>query len=199
LQNRVNPFGELFASPSRGLFMGVRGGRFHRPDRTLGARRWASRRWICCLPRFRGVRLEVWGPRYTQLFFLDEVTALAAGHRPCAYCRRDAFRAYLGATGFSNAEALDMRLDAERRDGRAKRTHKGWLADLPDGAVVTVDGRAMALRAGRVLAWAPGAWCAASPLDPATIVDVLTPPTSLAALRRGYRPAWHISAGEAPA
>src|SRR6476660_1150001 len=89
LQNRVTPFGELIADPARGTMFGNRGGRFHRDDRTLGARRWASRQWICCALAFKGRRHNVWGPTsYTDLFFLDEVTAFAAGHRPCVECRR---------------------------------------------------------------------------------------------------------------
>ena len=88
LQNRVDPFGALIATPARGLFLGNRGGRFHRDDRTLGRRRWASRQWICCVLRFKGRRHPVWRDRYTALFFLDEPTALAAGHRPCFECRR---------------------------------------------------------------------------------------------------------------
>ena len=83
LQNRVDPFGELFADPARGLLMGNRGGQLHRGDRTLAARRWASRQWICCKLDFNGRHRNVWGDSYSELFFLDEVTALAAGHRPC--------------------------------------------------------------------------------------------------------------------
>jgi hypothetical protein len=88
LQNRVDPFGELVATPARGLLYGNRGGRFHRDDQTLGTRRWASRQWICCVLSFKNRHHEVWRDRYTALFFLDEVTALAAGHRPCFECRR---------------------------------------------------------------------------------------------------------------
>src|SRR3979411_1146848 len=88
LQNRVDPFGELFATPARGLFFGNRGGRFHTDNKTLTRRRWASRQWICCLLKFKNRQRDVWGRYYTELFFLDEVTALAAGHRPCFECRR---------------------------------------------------------------------------------------------------------------
>src|SRR5437868_15544573 len=88
LQNRVDPFGELIATSARGMLLGNRGGRFHRDDRTLGRRRWASRQWICCVLEFKGRQRDVWGRFYTELFFLDEPTALAAGHRPCFECRR---------------------------------------------------------------------------------------------------------------
>ena len=81
LQNRVDPFGELLATSARGLFMGNRGGRIHSEEQTLTRRRWASRQWICCVLDFKGRQRDVWGRYYTELFFLDEVTALAAGHR----------------------------------------------------------------------------------------------------------------------
>ena len=88
LPNRVDPFGDLFATPTRGTLFGNRGGKFHRDDKTLGSRRWASRQWICCVLKFKGRQRNVWGRYYTELFFLDEVTAFAAGHRPCFECRR---------------------------------------------------------------------------------------------------------------
>ena len=97
LQNRVDPFGELFAAPARGLFMGNRGGRIHTDDRKLTKRRWASRQWICCVLDFKSRQRDVWGRYYTELFFLDEVTALAAGHRPCFECRRKDAEAFAGA------------------------------------------------------------------------------------------------------
>ena len=88
LQNRVNPYGEILAHPARGTMMGNRGGKFHRDDQTLGRRRWASRHWICCDLHWKSHHHEPMGKGYTSLFFLDEVTALSAGHRPCFYCRR---------------------------------------------------------------------------------------------------------------
>src|SRR5438067_5654207 len=93
MQNRITPLGEIVAVPFRGLFMGNRGGRLHRDDRSLSGRRWVSRAWICCVLEFKGRHRAVWGDSYTELFFLDEPTALAAGHRPCFECRRrDAMR-----------------------------------------------------------------------------------------------------------
>jgi len=97
LQNRVTPFGDLAAVPARGLLMGNRGGRFHTDSKTLTARRWASRQWICCLLDFKGRQRDVWGRFYTELFFLDEVTAFAAGHRPCFECRRKDAEAFAEA------------------------------------------------------------------------------------------------------
>jgi hypothetical protein len=94
LQNRVSPFGELCAFSARGLFMGNRDGRFHTDAKTLTARRWASPQWICCVLNFKGRRREIWGSSYTELFFLDEPTAFAAGHRPCFECRRKDAQAF---------------------------------------------------------------------------------------------------------
>ena len=88
LQNRVDAFGELIAVDARGTLLGNRGGRFHCDDRTLGKWRHISRSWICCRLEFNGRRRDVWGKYYTELFFLDEVTAFSAGHRPCFECRR---------------------------------------------------------------------------------------------------------------
>ena len=89
LPNRVRPDGTLFADPARGSMFGNRGGRFHDPDRHVVPRRiHASRHWLCCVLAFKDRRRRVWGQGYTELFFCDEVTALAAGHRPCMECRR---------------------------------------------------------------------------------------------------------------
>ena len=96
LQNRVTPFGDLSTTPARGMFMGNRGSRFHTDAKTLTARRWASRQWICCVLDFKGRQRDVWGRFYTELFFLDEPTALAAGHRPCFECRRKEAQAFAG-------------------------------------------------------------------------------------------------------
>ena len=126
LPNRVDPFGDLFATPTRGTLFGNRGGKFHRDDKTLGSRRWASRQWICCVLKFKGRQRNVWGRYYTELFFLDEVTAFAAGHRPCFECRRqDAERfavLFSGKKQRASVDAMDSVLHAERLDGKAKRT-----------------------------------------------------------------------------
>src|SRR3954471_24088401 len=124
LQNRVSPFGELFADRARGLFMGNRGGRFHAADRTLSSQRWKSRMWICCRLEFNNRHRGVWGDSYTELFFLDEVTALAAGHRPCFECRRkdaERFANLFGNGKRASAGEMDKALHAERLEGKAKR------------------------------------------------------------------------------
>src|ERR1041385_7214414 len=128
LQNRVDPFGALFADPARGTFMGNRGGRFHTDARTLTARRWASRQWICRVLAFKGRHRDVWGRFYTELFFLDEPTALAAGHRPCFECRRadaenfaESWRIVHGLRRRPRAAAMDRGPHREGLAGRAKR------------------------------------------------------------------------------
>ena len=162
LQNRVNPFGELFADPALGLFMGNRGGRIHTGERTLARRRWSSRQWICCVLDFKGRHRSVWRDGYTELFFLDEVTALAAGHRPCFECRRRDALAF--AENWRQARKLPARpraadmddiLHAERLEGRDKRRHALPFGDLPDGAFVVIDARAFAVRGNTLLYWAP--------------------------------------------
>src|SRR3984893_9924195 len=155
LQNRVTPFGELVAVPARGTLFGNRGGRFHTDARTLTARRWASRQWICCVLDFKGRQRDVWGRYYTELFFLDEPTALAAGHRPCFECRRQAAKAFIAAFpgAPSHVEAMDEALHRERVENRRKRSWRARLDDLPDGAMIARDRRPYAVRSGALLPW----------------------------------------------
>ncbi len=198
LQNRVTPFGELIATPARGTLMGNRGGRIHTDDKKLTSRRWASRQWICCVLDFRGRQRDVWGRYYTELFFLDEVTAFAAGHRPCFECRRkDAMRfagLFAGKKKRASATAMDDILHAERLDGKSKRTQRRALDALPDGAMIARDGEAFALRGKHLLRWTPAGYTQAKPRPRGIEVDVLTPPSILAVLARGYAPLWHESA-----
>ena len=200
LQNRVDPFGELIATPARGTMYGNRGGRFHRDDQTLGKRRWASRQWICCVLSFKGRHHPVWRERYTAMFFLDEATALAAGHRPCFECRRaDATLfaekwAQTKGSEFPYVDEMDRVLQAERLDGRAKRTHRMPIDGLPDGAFVAIDGTAFALRGTHLLRWSDAGYVEKIARPRGAAVDVLTPPSIVAILRAGYRPRWHPSA-----
>ena len=206
LQNRVDPFGSLLADPARGLLFGNRGGRFHRDDRTLGLRRHVSRAWICCRLEFNGRHRTVWDRGYTELFFLDEVTALAAGHRPCFECRRADARAFAAAfaEGLSlpalpRAAAMDRVLHAERLDGRAKRSHRMPIDGLPDGACIALNEtpvRAFAVHGASLLEWDPAGYGARRKRPAGLTVEVLTPPAIVAALRAGYRPVWHPSAGK---
>ncbi|MFZ0064908.1 MAG: hypothetical protein WAK90_01945 [Pseudolabrys sp.] len=199
LPNRVDPFGDLFATPARGTLFGNRGGKFHRDDKTLGSRRWVSRQWICCVLKFKGRQRNVWGRYYTELFFLDEVTAFAAGHRPCFECRRqDAERfavLFSGKKQRASADAMDRVLHAERLNGKAKRTRRRNLDSLPDGAMVALDGGVFAVRNNHLLPWTPSGYSASKPRPRNLEVDVLTPPSILSVLGRGYAPLWHPSAG----
>lgn len=199
--NRVDPFGVIRAVPERGLVYGNRGGRFHRDDHTLRPRPWVSRQWISCVLSFKGRHHEVMGPGYTGLFFLDEPTAFAAGHRPCFECRRaDATRfaaAWARAKGQAippRAPAMDLVLQAERVDGRAKRLHDINCDDLADGAMVALDGAAFAVRGSEILPWSFAGYGPPRP-RPSGTVRLLTPPAIVAALGAGYAPAWHPSAG----
>ena len=197
LPNRVTPFGELFATSARGTLLGNRGGKFHTDEKKLTSRRWASRQWICCVLDFKGRQRDVWGRYYTELFFLDEVTAFAAGHRPCFECRRkDAERfatLFSGKTKRASAGAMDDALHAERLDGKSKRTHARALDTLPDGAMIALDGEAFAVRGQHLLRWTPSGYAGKRP-RPRGDVDVLTPPSMLTVLARGYAPLWHPSA-----
>jgi hypothetical protein len=198
LPNRVDPFGNLFATPARGTLFGNRGGKFHADDRTLTKRRWASRQWICCVLDFKGRRRNVWGRYYTELFFLDEVTAFAAGHRPCFECRRqDAERfaaLFAGKSQRASAPAMDEVLHAERLDGKQKRTHRRKLDTLPDGSMIALDGEAFAVRGKNLLRWTPSGYSGKRARPRGITVDVLTPPAMLKVLARGYAPRWHPSA-----
>jgi len=197
LANRVDPFGKLFATPARGLLMGNRGGRLHDENKKLGARRWASKQWICCRLEFNNRHREVWGNGYTELFFLDEVTALAAGHRPCFECRRkdaDHFAAlFFREKQRATAAEMDKVLHAERLAGKAKRTHRRSIDALPDGAMIALAGQPFAVRGNRLLPWTPRGYAAPQRRPRTKGVDVLTPPAILAVLSRGYRPRWHFS------
>jgi hypothetical protein len=204
LPSRVDPFGNLFADSSRGLFFGNRGGRFHRDDRTLGIRRWVSRTWICCRLEFKGRHREVWGRGYTELFFLDEPTALAAGHRPCFECRRADAKAFAaafargrGSNEVFRAPEMDRVLHAERLDGRAKRRHRLPVDDLPDGAFLTLAEEAngvFTVHGSRLLRWTSTGYTVRLSRPRGITGDVLTPPAIVAALASGYRPRWHPSA-----
>lgn len=203
LPNRVRPDGTLFADPARGTVYGNRGGRFHDPaSYEVPTRMQATRQWLCCVLSFKGRKRKVWGRGYTELFFCDEVTALAAGHRPCMECRRRDALAYrealvrgLGLPETPLFPEIDRILDAGRLKGRMKRTHRLAAEHLPDGTVLlTEDGTDfLALRGASALLWSPAGYVERRE-RPTGTVTVLTPPATLAALEKGYRPGWHPSA-----
>jgi len=197
LQNRVNPFGEIVATPARGTMMGNRGGKFHRDDKTLSRRRWSSRHWICCEIHYKGNHHEPMGKGWTALFFLDEVTALAAGHRPCFYCRRKEAKHFLFlADPPLMAGEADRILHEQRRASHkgAPPTHNVSVADLPDGAMIALDGNAYAVRGKHLLRWSFSGYTKALPRSSITRAELLTPPLFVGILSRGYQPRWHESA-----
>jgi hypothetical protein len=201
LQNRVTPFGDIIATPHRGTFTGNRG-IIHDPATKTLTRRWAGKAWLTCVCEFRGRRREVMGGRsWTELFFLDEATALAAGHRPCFYCRRDDANRFRSAWEQGNrvsgtlAPGIDAVLHGERLNRGKKRLHAlpVPIGQLPDGAMVAVDGESYLIGQGRALKWSPAGYREApSKLASAML---LTPPSTLRALNAGYQPVLHPSAG----
>jgi hypothetical protein len=200
LQNRVTPSGDIIATPHRGQFTGNRG-IIHDPATKTLTRRWASPAWLTCVCEFRGRRREVMGGRsWTELFFLDEATAFAAGHRPCFFCRRDdanRFRAAWqqgnGVTGV-RARDIDAVLHRERLSGAKKRLHAlpMPLRELPDGAMVQEGTESFLIVQGRALLWSPFGYRNAPNVLQDTML--LTPPSTLRALSAGYRPLLHPSA-----
>lgn len=191
------------SDPGRGLLMGNRGC-LHGPDRRLGAARWRSKAWICCTLDWKGVRRDPMPPgRWTALFFMDEATALAAGHRPCAYCRRadfvafaDAWRRAHGLPARPRAGEIDARLHAERVDPRSRRqvTAQTTLGSLPDGAMVSYRGVIGLVAGGRILPWSFAGYGEAITAAPASGVDLLTPPATVATIGGGYVPSLHATA-----
>ena len=203
LQNRVTPEGEIIAVSNRGLVMGNRGGPLHDRHRALRRRRWVSKQWICCRLEFNGRRRAIMAPdRYTELFFLDEATALAAGHRPCFECRRQDFLWFAtlwakaqGADGRTRAPEMDAVLHAERVDkAGVKVTYRAMGEDLPSGAIVRFQNRAHLILSGWLLAWSPAGYGPAIRRPDHTELEVLTPRSTVAVLAAGFCPMLHPTA-----
>ena len=207
LQNRVTPWGEIVATAERGMFMGNRGC-LHDEERRV-KKGWARTPWVTCALEFKDRHRVVMSPRqYTELFFLDEATALAAGHRPCATCRRadyDTFKTLwmdanpdLATRSEGKITEIDKLLHAERVDAqRNKRTWSARLGDLPDGSMVVLPGTRdpWLVWGGAVQAWTPKGYPSRKSMLVDTGVVVLTPPSVVKTLADGYRPAVHPSAG----
>jgi hypothetical protein len=207
-QNRVTPFGEIVATPERGTFLGNRGV-LHDAEGHI-KRAWQVRRWLVCVLEFRGRKRAVMTPgSYTELFFLDEATALAAGHRPCAECRHARFLDFCAAWALAHpgdggsgrrptAGEIDDRLHAERVNAdRSKRTFPAALNELPDGVLVTLGasaGQAYLVWGGSLFPWAPAGYGQRRPRPRGARAAVLTPPSTVAAIRAGYVPEVHPSA-----
>jgi hypothetical protein len=205
-QNRVTPFGDLIADPARGMWMGNRG-RLHDSEQRI-VRHHAGQRWIFCQLQFKNVHRQVMAPgRYTELFFLDEATALAAGHRPCAECSRPRFNEFrrwwaaanpeLAGKESPTAASIDAVLHAERISPKnEKHTYLEMLCNLPDGVMIAGESsdHAYLVHAGGLLRWAPGGYVDRIAGDSHWAVRVLTPRSVVRAIRLGYCPQVHPSA-----
>jgi hypothetical protein len=200
LQNRVDPFGNLFRTAARGTMMGNRGGVLHNTEREI-VRPYASRRWITCVLEFRGRHRVVMSERrYTELFFLDEAVSFAAGHRPCAECRRERFNAFKEAwrrakkqTNLPFADEMDLELHPARIARREQVNYAATLGSLPDGCFVQMDGRAYLVRNDALLLWTPEGYTKRKARRNHLTVLVLTPAPIVGCLSHGYKPEIHES------
>jgi hypothetical protein len=201
LQNRVTPTADIIATPARGLFVGNRGIIHDPASKTLLRKRWSCPAWLTCVLEFRGRRREVMERRsWTELFFLDEATAFAAGHRPCFYCRRDDANRFRAAwekgnrSGEMLAPEIDAVLHRERLEGREKRLHPLPMAleKLPDGAMVQAGADSFLIAQGRAHLWSPAGYTKAAHMP--REAKLLTPPSTLRAFAAGYRVVLHPSA-----
>jgi hypothetical protein len=201
LQNRVTPTGDIIATTHRGMFTGNRG-IIHEPaTKTLLRKRWSTPAWITCVCEFRGWRRKVMGGRsWTELFFLDEATAFAAGHRPCFFCRRDDANRFRNCWEAGNgvkdvrAREMDAVLHRERLERGKKRLHSSPMPvkQLPDGAMVQQGEESFLILRGRPLKWSMEGYSnVEGAIDNALL---LTPPSTLRAFVAGYRPILHPSA-----
>ncbi len=194
-QNRVTPLGELIADPARGLVYGNRGCLHDGAGRIR--RRYNGKRWIACRLSFRGWhRQPLMQPgRFTELFFLDEATAFAAGHRPCALCRREDYDRFVEVwrrihPGHAGADAIDAQLHRERVDPgtRAHLTHDALLDELPDGAFVLHGGEPRLVLGARLLRWTPSGYRDAVERTSGARTTLITPPSSVEVLRTDRAP-----------
>jgi hypothetical protein len=210
LQNRVTPFGDIVAIPQRGMFTGNRGIIHDPATKTLLRKRWASKAWLICRRDYKGRRRDVMAGRsWTELFFLDEAVALAAGHRPCFLCRREAAESFRAAWAASigmekpSAAAMDAVLHRERSSGGGSRvqTMPAPFRELPSGTVVVASGAAYTIAAGSAFRWTERGYEPPEAIHDAD--SLLTPPSTFMALLAGYRPVLHptlaaFAAGAAP-
>jgi hypothetical protein len=201
LQNRVLPSGEIVAIAARGMFVGNRGIIHDPATKTLLKKRWSSDAWLTCALEFRGRRREAMQRQsWTELFFLDEATAFAAGHRPCFYCRRDdanRFRATWekgNRTGEVHAPEIDAVLHRERLvSGKKLHPLPKPIEKLPDGTMVQAGDESVLIAKGRPYLWSPAGYRAVK--RDITDAKLLTAPSIVRAFASGYRPVIHGSAG----
>lgn len=187
LRNRVTPLGDLVADPARGLVYGNRG--CLHDDRGEIRRRFATRRWIACRLEFKGWHRKalVQPGKFTELFFLDEATAFAAGHRPCALCRREDYNRFLELTGAGGADEIDERLHEERLDGNGRRLDRRPVETLPDGAFVLRRGEPWLVLGNDLLHWTPAGYT--DRVVAKGQVETITPRTLIEVLRTAWEPA----------
>ena len=202
LQNRVDPFGAIFRTTARGTMMGNRGPALHNDKQEI-LRPFDGRRWITCVLDFKGRRRTVMSPRrYTELFFLDEAVAFAAGHRPCAECRRERFNAFKEAWSRDHAVSpaslrapeIDAELHHARVDERKRKvTYEALLNSLPNGCFVQIDGAAWLVWDDGLHLWTPERYTQKERRPGSLTVTVLTPQPIVQCFRRGYVPKTHPS------
>jgi len=198
LQNRVNPFGDIIATPERGTMIGNRGVLCN--DQRQIVRNYQVKRWICCQLHYKDIRRVVMSPNsWTELFFLDEATAFAAGHRPCFECRNPAAKQFQACWqkahgGKANAAAMDIVLEHDRKrpDG-TKNTYLADIKTLPDGTFVTDGDDAWLVLNGQRYLWSFGGYTEVKPLGKGQVI-VLTPKSTVAVFKAGYQPGIHESA-----
>ncbi len=195
LQNRVTPLSELVADPARGLVYGNRGCLHDATGRIR--RRYNGKRWIACRLEFKGWHREplLQPGRFTELFFLDEATAFAAGHRPCALCRREDYDRFTAIwldvhPGEAGADAIDAQLHEERVTpiARGQRHHEAPVDGLPDGAFVLLDDAPWLVLGGRLLRWSAAGYAEQRPRPVGVKARVVTPPSLIAVLHAGWNP-----------
>jgi hypothetical protein len=198
MQNRVNPFGDIFNTTARGAWLGNRG-QLHGKGKTI-LRPFKHQAWIICLLEFKGRHRQIMAPNlWTELFFLDEATALAAGHRPCFECRRDDANRFKAAWLKGNPDyefdfktpigKIDQVLQQQRIDGNNKKvTYKSTLKDLPNGTFISIENEPYLITNEMIYHWTPFGYLEGKKISPSTVVKVLTPMSIVNALRAGYRP-----------
>lgn len=197
LQNRVDPSGNIISTSARGAWMGNRG-QLHNEHQQI-QRPFKLKAWLICLLHFKDRRRQVMAPnRYTELFFLDEVTAFAAGHRPCFECRRkdhDRFKAFwvtgnrlTGINVHTSINDIDKILHKERIDRMGEKvTYQEHIRDLPEGSFITIDDRPYLIANKKLYPWTPFGYEIPIPLPKTGMVTVLTPRSTVNAFKAGYK------------
>ncbi|MCE0733636.1 hypothetical protein LWH48_12685 [Halomonas sp. G15] len=201
LQNRVDPSGQILSSPARGTLMGNRG-TLHDAEKKV-VKTHSVQRWIICVLKFKGRRRELMTPgKYTELFFLDEASALAAGHRPCQECQRERALEFKRYWALANRPEdpdgvlmpeMDRQLHHERIARRRKVTWQSSVEALPDGAFFEHDGQAYLVWEGNHWRWSFEGYHQSEPCGSRTVVNVLTPKSTVRALQAGFGPSVHRS------